>query len=269
MALFGKRKPVFSFSSSSKDGCAPFPVNFKAKPDDEVDQQTYKWEFGDGEKGAGADINHSYLISNLEHDVRLSAVSSLTGCMDSLFKPKYIVIHPIPKAGFIMDHDMVFNDMPSVAFTDQSENSVNFDWDFGDGLHSREKDVVHNFDGSGERKILQTVYNQFDCQDTISKKIMIVFNKLYPPNAFSPNSTVVDDRTFKLYSSGIMKEGYHLVIISRWNDIVFECRNEIKGWDGKLTNGNYAPSGNYIWILECIDTIGRPHRQTGSLALVY
>ena len=156
-----------------------------------------------------------------------------------------------------------------ISFTDHSVNAVNYSWDFGDGLHSGEKDVVHSFDGAGVRKILQTVYNQFDCQDTTSKNITIVFNQLYPPNAFSPNSSVVVDKIFKLYTSGIVNEGYHLTIISRWNDVVFECKNEIKGWDGKMENGSYAPPGAYIWILECFDIIGRPHRQTGALTLVY
>jgi PKD repeat protein len=269
VSLEVKRKPVFSFTSSVKDGCAPLPVSFKARPDDPVDQMNFKWEFGDGDSGTGADVIHSYLIPNLDHDIRLSALSSVTGCSDSLLKTGYIVIHPVPKAGFNIDHDVIFNDNPKVSFTDQSVDAINYYWDFGDGLHSREKDVVHNFDGAGVRKILQTVYNQFDCQDTTSKYITIVFNQLYPPNAFSPNSNVVVDREFKLYSSGIVNAGYHLTIISRWNDVVFECKNEIKGWDGKMQNGNYAPPGAYIWILECFDIIGRPHRQTGALTLVY
>ena len=168
-----------------------------------------------------------------------------------------------------MDHEIVFNDMPKVSFTDQSVDAVNYFWDFGDGQTSREKDAVHNFDGSGERKILQTVYNLFDCQDTISKKIMIVFNQLYPPNAFSPNAPVEVDRIFKLYSSGMVREGYHVTIISRWNDVVFECRDEIKGWDGKMGNGNFAPPGTYVWIMECFDILGRPHKQSGSLTLIY
>jgi len=269
VSLVVKRKPVFSFTSSVKDGCAPLPISFKASPDDPVDQLNFKWEYGDGEKGSGENVSHSYLIPNLDHDIGLSAVSSITGCTDSLLKPKYIVIHPVPKAGFEMDHDIVFNDNPKISFTDHSVNAVNYSWDFGDGLHSGEKDVVHSFDGAGVRKILQTVYNQFDCQDTTSKNITIVFNQLYPPNAFSPNSSVVVDKIFKLYTSGIVNEGYHLTIISRWNDVVFECKNEIKGWDGKMENGSYAPPGAYIWILECFDIIGRPHRQTGALTLVY
>jgi hypothetical protein len=36
-----------------------------------------------------------------------------------------------------------------------------------------------------------------------------------------------------------------------------------------MNNGNYAPAGNYIWILDFFDFLGRPHRQSGSLTLVY
>ena len=117
--------------------------------------------------------------------------------------------------------------------------------------------------------VLQTVFNQFECQDTTSKKVLVAFNKIFAPNAFSPNANADIDKNFLLSSAGIVKEGYHMLIISRWNDVVFECKNEIKGWDGRMANGDFAPAGNYIWILECTDFMGLPHRQTGSLTLVY
>jgi PKD repeat protein len=264
-----KRKPIFSFTSSTRDGCVPVPINFNAKPDDPVDQLSFRWEYGDGDTGAGAGVSHSYLVPNMEHDVRLSAVSSVTGCEDSLLNAKYIVVHPNPTAGFTMDHDIVYNDMPKVVFQDQSAGAVNYYWNFGDGTHSREKDPEHSYSVVGRRKVLQTVYNQFDCQDTTSKVVLIAFSRIFAPNAFSPNAPAEIDREFKLSSEGIKKEGYHLVILSRWNDIVFECRNEVKGWDGRMGNGNFAPAGNYVWILECNDFLDRPHRQTGSLTLIF
>ncbi|MCL4483999.1 MAG: PKD domain-containing protein [Bacteroidetes bacterium] len=264
-----KRKPIFSFTSSTRDGCAPVSVNFKAKPDDPVDQLSFQWDYGDGDKGSGAEVAHSYMVPNQEHDVLLSALSSVTGCKDSLLEPKYIVVHPNPKAGFTMDHDIVYNDMPKVSFLDQSDQSVNYYWNFGDGTHSREKDPVHSYAVVGKRKVLQTVYNQFDCQDTTSKVVLVAFSRIFAPNAFSPDAPAEIDREFKLSSEGIKTEGYHLTILSRWNDIVFECKNEVRGWDGKMGNGNYAPAGNYIWILECTDFLGRRHRQTGSLTLIF
>jgi len=264
-----KRKPLFSYNSSVKEGCAPLAVNFRAHADDPVDQLTFRWDYGDGDQGTGADINHIYQTPNGVHDVGLSAVSSITGCSDHIFEPKSIVVHPNPKAGFEMDHDIAYNDMPKVSFTDHSVDAINYYWDFGDGTHSREKNPEHNYEVVGKRKVLQTVYNQFDCSDTTSQVVLVAFNRIFSPNAFSPNAPAEIDRIFKLSSEGIKKEGYHLIIISRWNDIVFECRNEIKGWDGKMANGNYAPAGNYIWILECYDFLGRPHRQSGSLILIF
>jgi hypothetical protein len=268
-SLVVKRKPVFSFTSSVVAGCAPVPVNFNAKPDDPVDQLSFAWDFGDGSQGTGAILDHTYETPNTLHDLRLKTVSSVTGCSDSLFRPKYITVHPNPKAVFTMDHDIVYNDAPQVIFADQSIDALNYYWDFGDKTHSREKDPIHSYAVVGKRKVIQTVYNQFDCQDTTSKMVLVAFSKIFAPNAFSPGASKEIDRTFLLSSEGIMKDGYHLTILSRWNDIVFECKNEVRGWDGKMTNGNYAPSGNYIWILECFDFLGRPHRQSGSLTLVF
>jgi PKD repeat protein len=251
------------------DGCAPVSVQFKAKPDDPVDQQSFHWDFGDGTTGTGADTDHIYEVPDLLHDVLLSTVSSVTGCKDSLLSPNYITVHPNPKAGFSMDHDIVYNDAPQVIFADHSIGAVNYYWDFGDATHSREKDPVHSYAVVGKRKVVQTVYNQFDCQDTTSQIVLVAFTKIFAPNAFSPGAPNSIDRVFLLSSEGIKQEGYHLVIMSRWNDVVFECKNEIKAWDGKMANGNYAPVGNYIWILECTDFLGRPHRQSGSLTLVF
>ena len=264
-----KRRPLFTFSPSIRDGCTPMEVKFRALAGDPVDQLIYRWDFGDGNKGAGASVSNTYLVPNRELDIRLNVSSSLTGCSDSIFQPKYIVVHPNPVAGFSMDRSLVYNDNPVVNFTDQSVGAENIYWDFGDGKHSRLKDPKHSFEMVGRRKVLQSVYNQFECLDTTSKTVLVAFNRIFAPNAFSPNANTHIDRTFLLTSAGIIDEGYHLVIISRWNDVVFECRNEIKGWDGRTMKGDYAPAGNYIWILECTDFLGLPHRQTGSLTLVY
>src|SRR5659263_668672 len=100
-------------------------------------------------------------------------------------------------------------------------------------------------------------------------KIARCFYPIFPPNAFSPNATNENQREFKLGSNGIATEGYHFTIISRWNDIVFEAKEEIKGWNGQMQNGSPAPAGNYVWILDFSDFLGRRHRQTGTVTLVY
>ena len=86
-------------------------------------------------------------------------------------------------------------------------------------------------------KVLLEVANENQCTDTTSQNVLVAFDRLFAPNAFSPNSPNPLDREFKLGSEGLNTEGYHFRIMTRWNDIVFEARNEIKGWNGLMANG--------------------------------
>lgn len=106
------------------------------------------------------------------------------------------------------------------------------------------------------------------CSDTISHKILIAYDRLFPPNAFSPNAPNNVDREFRLYYEGVAPDNYHLRILNRWNDIVFET-GEVTGWNGQMVSGVPAPSGVYIWILDFNDYLGRRHRQTGTVTLFY
>jgi len=168
-----------------------------------------------------------------------------------------------------MDNPIVYNDKPNINFLNESIGASTYSWDFGDGSYSSLKDPSHDFKTTGYRTVLLEVYNDFRCSDTTSNQILVALDRIFPPNAFSPNAPNPIDREYLLNSNGVKPEGYHLAILSRWNDIVFESKNEIKGWDGKMKNGDYAPAGNYVWILNYFDFLGRPHRQTGTVTLIY
>ena len=264
-----KRNPEFSIVTDSTVGCAPFQVVFMAKPGDPIDQIAYHWNFGDGEMISGQEVTHIFGQPDQYYDLSVKAISKTTGCSDSLEAAKYILVYPKPKAGFTIDPEIIYIDQPLVSFFDLSSNAVRFDWDFGDGSKSDLKDPSHKYESAGNLKVLQTVYNQFNCSDTTSKDLTVALRKIYTPNAFSPNAVNLIDREFKPFSNGVVVNGYHLKILSRWNDVVFECKNEIKGWNGKLSNGTYAQLGNYIWILEFTDFLGKAHRQTGTVMLIY
>jgi len=114
-----------------------------------------------------------------------------------------------------------------------------------------------------------TVSNDFNCIDSVSHHILIAFDRIFPPNGFSPNAPTAVDRIFLLDAEGIISEGYHFVVLSRWDDVVFEAKDEKKGWDGHMKDGSFAPAGSYLWILNFTDFLGRKHRQTGSVTVVY
>lgn len=264
-----KRKPVSILEESEREGCAPLTVKFKVTLVDAIDQVDYHWEFGDGSSEDGDQPQHTYNHSNQQYDLNLIATSATTGCKDTILKPGLIKVYPAPEASFSMDQQVFLSEKPTVHFLNQSIGATQYSWDFGDGNSSIEQDPSHQYLLTGQRAVLLEAINEFGCADTATAQVAIALSRIYPPTAFSPKAIYPVDREFKLFAKGIVAEGYHLKILSRWNDVVFECKNEIKGWDGLLSNGVMAQPGNYIWILDFIDFLGKKHRQTGTVMLVY
>ena len=268
-AILVKRIPDFSVSASSNAGCIPFVPLFSTMTNDPVDHVNYSWDFGDGTTGSGDEVNHAYTEPDHKYDVVLTALSSTTGCFDTLISKEFVFAYPKPKAAFSMDNNIVYNDKPDVKFTDNSVGAATWLWNFGDGITSNLQNPSYHFVKMGHQVVSLEVANTDQCTDTVSQKVLIAFDRLFPPTGFSPNAPNEIDRVFKLNSEGLSPEGYHFTVLSRWNDIVFEVKDEIKGWDGRTKNGTFAPAGVYVWILNFTDFLGRKHRQTGTVTLVY
>lgn len=264
-----RRKPVFSLSSSTNAGCTPLELIFTGKVNDPVDKVSFNWDFGDGANGSGNNENHVYTTTDHQYDIILTALSSVTSCSDTIIKKGFVTTYPRPLAAFNLDHKIVYNDKPTINFSNASAGATSYSWDFGDGSISALSDPSHYFTAAGYRTVQLEAFNSFNCFDTISQQVIVAFDRIFPPNAFSPNAPNSVDRIFQLSSVGLQEEGYRLTILSRWGDIVFETRDEIKGWDGRMENGNYAAAGNYVWVLDFTDFLNRPHRQTGTVTLVF
>ena len=264
-----KRKPDFKMASDIKMGCIPFEPSLSAIINDPVDKVDFTWDFGDGSTAAGSNLTHIYNQPGNNYNVSLTGTSTITGCFNSILNSNYLGTYPKPTAAFSMDNSIVYNDKPDVKFTDTSEGATQFLWDFGDGTSTTVENPTHSFVIMGHKKVLLQAFNEFTCSDTISHEVLVAFSKIFPPNAFSPNAPNSIDREFLLTSEGMKQDGYHLTILSRWNDIVFETKNGITGWDGRMKNGSFAPAGTYLWILNFTDFLGRQHQQTGTVSLVY
>jgi len=264
-----KRKPLFNLFFPEDKGCTPFSATLSAQSVDAVDQIVYKWNFGDGSVGSGSEVTHVFDNPDIKYNLSLEATSSITGCSDTLQKLDYVTVLPSPKADFSIDQHIFLLENPTISFHNQSLQADHYSWNFGDGSFSSARDPEHQYTVAGIRNIVLEALNSFGCTDSTSQTISIALSKTYSPNAFSPAAPNEIDREFRLYANGMAEEGYHLKILSRWNDVVFECKNEIKGWNGKTSDGSMAPTGNYVWILEFRDILGKTHRQMGTVMLLY
>jgi PKD domain/CHU_C Type IX secretion signal domain len=264
-----KRKPDFSMDANLFKGCVPFSPALTGKISDPVDLVNFNWDFGDGSSASGNPVSPVYTNPNQNYIITLMGTSSLTGCSNTLVIKDSIATFPKPHAEFMMSDSIIYNDNPTVAFTNKSSGSTGQFWDFGDNLTSDISDPNHTYQLTGYRNVLLNVSNSFSCLDTISHKLLIAFDRIFPPTGFSPNAPNLVDRVFLLNSDGIRAEGYHLSIYSRWDDLVFEVQNQIAGWDGRMPNGSFAPAGVYVWVFNFTDFLGRKHLQTGTVTLVY
>jgi PKD repeat protein len=264
-----KRIPAFLMTFKNNIGCVPLETKFDGITGDNIDQVSYSWDFGDGTSATGESTSHLYGNAGNKYTIVLTASSSITGCSDTIMKVNLVNTYPNPQAAFSIDHPIVYNDKPEVKFENQSLGAVNYLWDFGDGTSSTEENPSRKFELMGYHQVLLESFNEYSCADTVSHQVLVATARIFPPNAFSPNAPNAIDREFRLFQETIKPDGYHLTILSRWNDIVFEARNEIKGWDGRMKNGDFAPAGNYLWVLDFTDFLDRTHRQTGTVTLVY
>jgi PKD repeat protein len=267
--LILQRIPKFALQAADSSGCIPYEVTLNALTGDKVDQVDYLWNYGDGKMGPGSKVSHTYPVPDKKIDITLYAASKTTGCKDTIFKPGFITVFPEPVASFTVNQKILNNENPVAIFTNQSLGADHFLWNFDDGQISHLKDPTHNYVVVGPRRVLLESVNEFACSDTISDVVIISLKKIFAPNAFSPNAPNAVDREFLPYCNGVLQKGYHLKILSRWNEVIFETKDILKGWDGRLSDGSFAPVGNYIWLLYFEDFLGKFHYQNGTVTLIF
>jgi PKD repeat protein len=227
----------------------------------------YDWNFGDGNLASGTKPTHQYQQSG-KYTVQLTATNS-DNCTNTVFINDMVFAAPLPVSSFSMDHSIVNINKPTINFSNSSKGSINYLWDFGDGTTSTDENPTHNYAAVGHYRVLLKAISEYNCNDTISQHAIVAYDQIFPPNGFSPNATEPIDRIFLIKAEGIISQGYHFMVLSRWDDIVFEVKDDIKGWDGKMKNGSFAPAGSYLWILYFTDSLGDKHQQKGTVTLVY
>ncbi len=263
--------PEINFSiEDNNEGCPPLDIRFSAGDSDINDSIEYLWDFGDGNTGRGRNVINYYEAANSTFDVRLVIHSLLSGCSDSLFLPEIITTYPVPVARFYAEPAIVYMSNPVIQFNNESENAVDYDWDFGDGSPLLNlENPEHRFSKMGKFLVRLYAFNELGCANVEEEQIIVGFEKVYPPTAFSPNANLPEDRQFRIYAEGIAEEGYNLQIFNRWGEKIFTSNSPFTGWNGKMKNGQLAPAGTYTWIIEFTDFMGKSHQQQGNVILLF
>jgi gliding motility-associated-like protein len=134
-------------------------------------------------------------------------------------------------------------------------DSLSYNWDFGNGKYSVEKDPVALFTEDNTYTIKLISLNQFGCSDTTFYTYELLFKGLYVPNAFSPSGTNLGVRLFQ--PIGMNLKQYHVTVFDMWGHLMWESTKlddkgmPTEGWDGTF-EGVLMPQANYMWKISAL-----------------
>jgi PKD repeat protein len=175
-------KPIANFVSANPTNCSPALVTFT---DLSADATSWLWNFGDGSFSTNQNPGHVYNIPGV-YTIKL-VVTNYLGCSDSLIRINYIEV-PGTIANFISSTNQSCI-QSVVQFTDLSINASSWDWNFGDGNTSSQKNPSNSYQNSGQYTVSLIVHDSHGCSSSFNLPNPIIVNPL-PTADFTAFNTV-------------------------------------------------------------------------------
>ena len=213
-----------------------------------------------------------WLLEHLPSGVYTVSLTAITiaDCASSVTFTNYIEVLPVPVAcGNVLEDISIVYDLSQATFhfEDCSTNATSWNWDFGDGTTSSEQNPTHTYSYLDTFYVILTASNKF-CSDTmrIGPIIVVFFDEVFFPSAFSPNGDVKNDFFHELGGDGITALYY--AVYDRWGELLYEASNQnAQGWDGK-NKGTDCEVGVYVWVANATFVNGTQISRKGNVTLV-
>lgn len=189
----------------------------------------------------------------------VSITASNTGCGDA--PPSTLIpiqVYPLPQPQFTytvdVDNKVKFvNTTPAAGSTPAA--SLTYVWNFGDGTAPETtftpNDHSYDYTKSPYTVTLTARNPGTSCEGTVTHTIEIKFTgELFLPNAFQPESSKAELRTFK--AKGQKLKEWRMQVFNNWGQLVWQTTaltsngEPTEGWDGTF-KGAPAQQGVYIW----------------------
>lgn len=266
--------PIVDFKSIPVSGCWPLEVYFENQSK-YADENTYYWDFGDGE-GFSRAINPTYTYFKPgEYTVTLSASNPSGEVISTSYA--IVTVHERPRISFEVRDNIVNVPGDPVYVANHTRGAVKYTWDFGDGTIYNEFEPSHFYQEPGKYTIKLIAENEFGCADTLVRHELVTAEpggQARIPNAFTPstgggNGGNVDagnnDVFFPILEGGIVK--YDMKIYNRWGELLFETKDQQTGWDGYY-KGSLCKSDVYVYKLWVEFSDGKTLNKLGDVTLI-
>jgi gliding motility-associated-like protein len=122
------------------------------------------------------------------------------------------------------------------------------------------------FNGTTDKLYIIAIESAAGCM-TVDTQMVKVFKevKFYVPSGFTPNEDGLND-FLKPIPVG-MKEFKYFKIYNRWGQLVFDLKDDPRGWDGTI-KGRLQGSQVVVWMAEGVGINNVVYRQKGTAVLI-
>jgi gliding motility-associated-like protein len=260
--------PVVNFTGVNLSGCVPFNACFTDLSNVASGSITvWDWDFGDNSShGTTQNPCHTYLTPSAPNQYTVTLTATTNAGCSGTFSMTNVDAYPVTVAAFSASPKITTIADPAITFYDNSNGATSWTWTFGDGNTDNSQNPLHVYAAVGAYEVCLITTNQYLCSDTICDSVIVRPDfSFYVPNAFTPNGDGINEvftpmgRSFK---------NYDLTIYDRWGQVIFRSKNISFSWDGKMSNGEDAQNGVYVYTIELSDMSDLKHRFIGNVAVI-
>jgi len=248
--------PVAAFTASVTDGCAPLQVSLTNASTGVISCQ---WVFGNS--NSSTLLNPSTVYNNPGTYTITLIVTGTGGQKDTATAAINVVSDPIADFTAVINGQCAGTN--TVQFTNTSQFSASYIWDFGDGSTSNAINPAHTYTIAGTFAVKLIAVSQYGCQGLVTKNSFVTIHPL-PVIAFSTSVTSSCSITtpFNFTSSG------NNISVWNWNfgdGTTSSVQNPVHQYSA---TGTYPVSLIVTSSLGCSDTLIKPNYITIGNSLV-
>lgn len=184
---------------------------------------------------------------------------------------KTIVVSGSPQADFILSPDKILIQNPTFHFVNQSINATFYKW-YKDTLYfSANKNPTYTETSPGQYCYTLVAESLAGCKDTVTKCGNILSDeRVYFPNAFSPNSDLQNDDFGPVFSNidiALIKD-FNFIIANRFGQIIYSSKDPSFRWDGRW-KGEICELGTYYYSCKFVLPNGKPQDLKGDVTIMH
>ena len=152
---------------------------------------------------------------------------------------------------------------------------ISWNWDFQYNNMSvnfigSDSIISYSYSEVGLYNVLLEIETEYNCFDTITKKVLVDYYDIFIPDAFTPGNgddlKLNDTYKVSLYPDSWLD--FKIIIYSKWGGIVYSSDDPEEGWDGTINNNGNAISGAYTYYIEVRNIYDEIHKYEGIIKLL-